>query len=172
MGWASTYMVEVKGIIAESAARFAALFYIGITAGRFLSGFIMNKLGDRKMIQLGTCVLSLGIILLLVPGAAPVITLAGFVVIGSGCAPIYPCIIHSTPDNFGTENSGAIIGIQMASAYVGSTFMPPLYGLIGNHVSFRILPVYLAVFVLVMIMMAEWTFRKTQKIQREMDRTM
>lgn len=166
MGWASTYMVEVKGIMAESAARFAALFYIGITAGRFLSGFLMNRLGDRKMIQLGTCVLSLGIILLLVPGAAPVITLAGFVVIGFGCAPIYPCIIHSTPDNFGTENSGAIIGIQMASAYVGSTFMPPLYGLIGNHFSFRILPVYLAVFVLVMITMAEWTFRKTAERER------
>lgn len=106
MGWASTYMVEVKGIVAESAARFAALFYIGITAGRFLSGFMMNRFGDRRMIQLGTCVLSLGIILLLVPGTVPAVTLAGFVVIGFGCAPIYPCIIHSTPDNFGTENSG------------------------------------------------------------------
>ncbi len=163
MGWASTYMVQVKGIAAESAARFASLFYIGITAGRFLSGFVMNRLGDRNMIRLGTCVLSCGIVLLLIPTANPVVTFTGFIIIGFGCAPIYPCIIHSTPNNFGAENSGAIIGIQMASAYVGSTFMPPLYGLLGNHISFRILPAYLAVFVILMITMSESTFRTTAK---------
>ena len=161
MGWASTYMVEYKGIAAESAARFASLFYIGITVGRFFSGFIMNKLGDRKMIILGTCVLSCGILSLLLPVQNPAVTFVGFVIIGLGCAPIYPCIIHSTPDNFGAENSGAIIGIQMASAYVGSTFMPPLYGLLGNHIGFGILPVYLAVFIILMILMAELTFKKT-----------
>jgi len=161
MGWASTYMVEVKGIAAEPAARFASLFYIGITMGRFLSGFVMNRLGDRNMIRLGTCVLSCGILLLLIPTANPTVTFAGFIIIGFGCAPIYPCIIHSTPDNFGAENSGAIIGIQMASAYVGSTFMPPLYGLLGNHISFRILPAFLAVFVILMITMAESTFKTT-----------
>ena len=163
MSWASTYMVEVKGVAEEPAARFASLVFIGITAGRFLSGFVMNRLGDRKMIQLGTCILAVGIILLLFSGSVLVIALAGFVVIGFGCAPIYPCIIHSTPDNFGAENSGAIIGIQMASAYVGSTFMPPLYGLLGNHFSFKILPMYLAVFAILMITMAEMTFRKTAK---------
>ncbi len=163
MGWASTYMVQVRGIAAESAARFASLFYIGITAGRFLSGFVMNRLGDRNMIRLGTCVLSCGIVLLLIPTANPVVTFTGFIIIGFGCAPIYPCIIHSTPNNFGAENSGAIIGIQMASAYVGSTFMPPLYGLLGNHISFRILPAYLAVFVILMITMSESTFRTTAK---------
>lgn len=161
MGWASTYMVEVKGVGPESAARFASLFYIGITAGRFLSGFVTNRLGDRNMIRLGTCVLSCGILLLLLPTAEPAVTFAGFIVIGFGCAPIYPCIIHSTPDNFGAENSGAIIGIQMASAYAGSTFMPPLYGFLGNHVSFRILPAYLAAFVILMIVMAEATFKTT-----------
>lgn len=161
MGWASTYMVEYKGIAAEAAARFASLFFIGITVGRFLSGFIMNKLGDRKMIIIGTCILSCGIISLLIPVQNPVLTFVGFVVIGLGCAPIYPCIIHSTPDNFGAENSGAIIGIQMASAYVGSTFMPPLYGLLGNHIGFSILPVYLTAFVILMIVMSELTFRKT-----------
>lgn len=161
MGWASTYMVEYKGIAAESAARFASLFYIGITVGRFFSGFIMNKLGDRKMIILGTGVLSCGILSLLLPVQNPAVTFVGFVIIGLGCAPIYPCIIHSTPDNFGAENSGAIIGIQMASAYVGSTFMPPLYGLLGNHIGFGILPVYLAVFIILMIIMAEVTFKKT-----------
>lgn len=163
MYWASTYMVEVRGVSAESAARFASLFYIGITAGRFLSGFIMNRLGDRKMIVLGTCVLSCGILSLLIPTEEPTVTLIGFVVIGFGCAPIYPCIIHSTPYNFGAENSGAIIGIQMASAYVGSTFMPPLFGLLGNLTSFSVLPFYLAAFIVLMICMTELTFRTTAK---------
>ncbi len=127
MHWASTYFAEVKGIPAERAASFAALFYIGITAGRFLSGFITDRLGDRKMIILGTCVLSLGILMLFIPVSSYIAAFIAFLVIGFGCAPIYPCIIHSTPYNFGAENSGAIIGIQMASAYVGSTFIPPLF---------------------------------------------
>ena len=163
MYWASTYLVEVKGITTNQAARFASLFYIGITIGRFLSGFIMNKLGDRKMIILGTCILSCGIIALLIPTQSSIVSLAGFIIIGFGCAPIYPCIIHSTPNNFGAENSGAIIGIQMASAYVGSTFIPPLFGLLGNLISFKILPVYLSIFIMIMISMIEVTFRITTK---------
>lgn len=163
MYWASTYLVEVKGITASQAARFASLFYIGITAGRFLSGFITDKLGDRKMIILGTCILSCGIIALLLPTSCEVVSLAGFIIIGFGCAPIYPCIIHATPNNFGAENSGAIIGIQMASAYVGSTFIPPLFGLLGNTISFKILPVYLLIFIIIMISMIESTFRITKK---------
>lgn len=161
MNWASTYMVEVKGIATEQAARFASLFFIGLTVGRFIGGFIMNKLGDRKMIILGTCILSCGILSLVIPVQNLTVSLAGFVIIGLGCAPIYPCIIHSTPSNFGAENSGAIIGIQMASAYVGSTFIPPLFGLLGNSISFQILPAYLAIFIIVMIIMTELTFRKT-----------
>lgn len=163
MYWASTYFVEIRGITAEQAARFASLFYIGITAGRFLGGFIMDKLGDRKMIILGACILSVGIISLLIPVNSPIFSLVGFVVIGFGCAPIYPCIIHSTPSNFGAENSGAIIGIQMASAYVGSTFIPPLFGLLGNLISFKILPIYLSIFIILMIVMIELTFRTTAK---------
>jgi MFS family permease len=93
----------------------------------------------------------------------PIVSLAGFVIIGFGCAPIYPCIIHSTPDNFGAENSGAIIGIQMASAYVGSTFIPPLFGLLGTLINFTILPVFLSVFIIIMISMTELTFRITSK---------
>ena len=164
MYWASTYLVEVKGITADRAAQFASLFYIGLTVGRFLSGFIMNKLGDRKMIILGACFLSCGIIFLLVPTVNPIVSLVGFIIIGFGCAPIYPCIIHSTPNNFGAENSGAIIGIQMASAYVGSTFIPPLFGLLGNLTSFAILPMYLSAFIIIMIIMTELTFRITTKI--------
>ena len=163
MQWASTYFVEVKGIAADRAAGFAALFYIGITAGRFISGIITDRLGDRKMILLGTGILVCGIFILCLPVKSYTVAFAAFLVIGLGCAPIYPCIIHSTPYNFGAENSGAIIGIQMASAYVGSTFIPPLFGLLGNAVSFSILPVYLLGFVVLMITMVETTFRITRK---------
>ena len=163
MYWASTYLVEVKGITVDRAAQFASLFYIGLTIGRFLGGFIMNKLGDRRMILLGTCILSCGVISLMLPTGNQLVSLIGFIIIGFGCAPVYPCIIHSTPDNFGAEYSGAIIGIQMASAYVGSTFMPPLFGLLGSLISFRILPVYLAVFIILMITMTELTFKITAK---------
>ena len=163
MYWASTYFTEVKGISGDRAASFAALFYIGITLGRFASGFITERLGDRRMILLGTGLLACGIMILLIPVRSYMTAFAAFLVIGFGCAPIYPCIIHSTPANFGAENSGAIIGIQMASAYVGSTFIPPLFGLFGNAVGFSVMPVYLLAFFALMIIMTEATFRITGK---------
>ena len=162
MSWASTYVAEVKGVPVEQAAQFASLFFIGLTASRFLCGFLSDKLGDRNMIVAGACIVLTGIVLLAVP--APIaLSVAAFVVIGFGCGPVYPSIIHSTPNNFGAENSGAIIGIQMASAYVGSTFIPPLFGLLGRRIGFFILPFYLAAFVLLMITMTEITFRTTRK---------
>lgn len=164
MYWASTYLVKVKGITTDEAAKFASLFFIGLTIGRFMSGFIMNKLGDRKMIILGTGFLIGGVVFLLIPITNPMVALIGLIIIGLGCAPIYPCIIHSTPNNFGAENSGAIIGIQMASAYVGSTFIPPLFGFLGNRVSFAILPIYLLIFISIMISMIELTFKTTTKV--------
>ena len=167
MQWASTYFVKVKHLPAERAATLAALFYIGITAGRFLSGFLTEKLGDRGMIRLGAGVLACGIAALLLPVESYYLAFAAFLVIGLGCAPIYPCIIHSTPANFGAENSGAIIGIQMASAYVGSTFVPPLFGLLGKALGFSILPVYLAVFAALMLVMTELTFRTTGAARKE-----
>ena len=163
MYWASTYFTEVKGISGDRAASFAALFYIGITLGRFASGFITERLGDRRMILLGTGILACGIMILLIPVRSYMTAFAAFLVIGFGCAPIYPCIIHSTPANFGAENSGAIIGIQMASAYVGSTFIPPLFGLFGNAVGCSVMPVYLLAFFALMIIMTEATFRITGK---------
>ena len=92
-----------------------------------------------------------------------IFSVVGLIVIGLGYAPIYPCIIHATPNNFGAENSGAIVGIQMASAYVGSTFMPPLYGLLGRVIGFQIMPIYLIIFITLMIFMIEKTFRITKK---------
>lgn len=167
MSWASTYFVEVKGIETEQAARFASLFYIGLTAGRFIGGFFTDKFGDRKMILLGTGILISGIVMLFVFTEYSFVSLVGFVIIGLGCAPIYPCIIHATPDNFGAKNSGAVIGIQMASAYVGSTFIPPLFGILGNRIGFNILPVFLSVFIALMICMIELTFRITKNTVRD-----
>ena len=163
MQWASTYFVEVKHITEEQAAQFGSLFYIGITVGRFLSGFVSGKIGDRRMIVIGAAVLTLGIIFLFIPTDVTELSLAGFVIIGFGCAPIYPSIIHSTPANFGAENSGAIIGIQMASAYVGSTFVPPLFGLLGRVLGFSILPAYLLIFVALMLLMTQLTFRVAKR---------
>lgn len=163
MNWASTYFSTVKNMPAEQAARLASLFYIGITVGRFLCGFITDKLGDKKMIELGTGVLLCGVVLLFIPTDYIIVSQIGFIIIGLGCAPVYPCIIHSTPSNFGEENSGAIIGIQMASAYVGSTFIPPLFGLLGGILGYKIMPIYILAFFVLMIVMVEMTFKITSK---------
>lgn len=163
MGWAATYFAEVKGIDGETAAAYASLFFIGITVGRFLGGFLMDKLGDRRMILLGTAISAVGVIMLMLPSGITIVPIIGFVVIGLGYAPIYPCIIHATPDNFGAENSGAVIGIQMASAYIGSTFMPPLYGLLGRFFGYGIMPLYLLLFMALMLFMIDRTFRITRK---------
>ena len=163
--WASTYFVQVKGLSSEEAANYASLFFIGITSGRFVSGFVTDKLGDQKMILIGTSILLTGIIVLFLPIESYIAAIVAFVIMGFGCGPIYPCIIHSTPYNFGKENSGAIIGIQMAFAYLGTTFMPPLFGVIGNAVGFSILPIFVSVLCLLMITMIEITFRVTKKNQ-------
>ena len=144
--WASSYLVQHRGIDAETAAMFASLFYLGITFGRFLCGFVADKLGDNRLIHIGTLTAIAGAALILLPLPIDLPALGGLIIIGLGCAPIYPSIIHSTPANFGAENSQAIIGVQMASAYLGSTFMPPLFGLLATHVSIGLYPVYLLLF--------------------------
>lgn len=161
--WACTYLVKCKEMDEIKASALGSIFFIGITAGRFIAGFISNKLGDRKMINLGTVGIFIGVIMLLIPTHSIYFSFAGFLMIGFGCAPIYPSIIHSTPNNFGAENSGAIIGIQMASAYLGSTFMPPLMGLLGDILGFEILPIYILGFVVLMTVMINKTFLITAK---------
>lgn len=163
MAWSCTYLVEGKGIDEETAAALASMFFIGMTAGRFLAGFITNKLGDQKMIWLGTAVLVIGIFLMLIPAKSYYLSLVGLVLVGLGCAPIYPSIIHSTPDNFGAENSGAIIGIQMASAYTGSTFISPLFGIVAKFVGFEFFPIYMLIFFALMAIMVKVTFKLTAK---------
>ena len=151
--WASSYLADIRGFSPEVAARFAALFYMGITLGRFLSGFVADRLGDKALIRLGLAIITVGIVCLALP--INKISLAGLVIIGFGCAPIYPAIIHATPKNFGEENSQKIVGIQMASAYTGSAVMPPLFGLICEFLPMSIYPFYLAVFALLMVVMSE-----------------
>ena len=158
--WASSYLVGHRGVDPETAARFAALFYLGITGGRVLNGFIADKFGDRTMIRTGILVIIAGVILVVLPISATLPSLVGLVVIGLGCAPIYPCIIHSTPVNFGKENSQSLVGIQMASAYTGSTLMPPLFGLIAQYINIGLYPLYLGVFALFMLIMTESLNRK------------
>jgi fucose permease len=153
--WASTYLVRHRGIEAEVAAGYAALFFIGLTVGRFLSGIISDKVGDRNMIRLGIVVILIGIVAVWLPVSADWPSLYGLVVIGFGCAPIYPAIIHSTPENFGKENSPSIIGVQMASAYMGTTLMPPLFGFLANRINFGIMPAFLLVFAVLMLFMTE-----------------
>ena len=158
--WSGSYLTLQKGIPAETAASYAGMFYLGITIGRALSGFITMKLNDVQMIRMGQCIIALGIIVVFLPGAA-VVSLVGLVLIGLGCAPVYPCIIHSTPAHFGEDKSQAVIGIQMASAYVGSCLMPPVFGLIANNISVALFPVYLVVILMIMIVMHELLVRKT-----------
>ena len=158
--WASSYMVLHKGVAEEVAASYASMFYIGITVGRFVSGFITAKLNDKQMIRLGMSILSIGVIVLFLP-LSEYIALAGFILIGIGCAPIYPCIIHSTPDIFGADKSQAIVGVQMASAYVGSLLMPSVFGILANHITVALLPMYLCVILVLMVVMYERLVKKS-----------
>lgn len=162
MLWASSYLEGVRGVEKEEAAAWGSLFFIGITAGRFLSGFITDKLGDNKMIRMGTGVALFGVFCITLP--FKITSVIGLIIIGLGCAPVYPCIIHSTPKNFGAENSQGIIGIQMASAYVGSTFMPPIFGLIANHISLKLMPLYLAFFLIMLLFMIAITEKKCKAL--------
>ena len=139
-------------------AFFSFFRLLGITIGRFLAGFITDKLGDNRSIRIGTVIALFGVICTAIP--IEIVTMMGFIIIGLGCAPVYPCIIHSTPTNFGAENSQGIIGIQMASAYVGSTFMPPFFGLIANYVDLKLMPLYLAFFLILLFIM----IAKTEKV--------
>lgn len=152
--WGSSYLVMEKGISAQVAAKWISLFYFGITFGRFLNGFAAMKLSNKNLVRIGQGVAALGVIVLLLPFGN--LTLwAGFILIGMGCAPIYPCLLHETPENFGKDLSQAIMGMQMACAYVGSTFMPPLFGLIAEYIDIKLYPIYLMIFILVMIVMVE-----------------
>lgn len=157
--WAASYLTLHKGVSTETAASFASMFYIGITVGRVFSGFITFKLNDSQMIRLGQVIILSGLILMLLPFGAGA-SLAGFILIGLGCAPIYPSFIHLTPTLFGAERSQSIIGVQMAAAYTGTTLMAPLFGLIAGHISAGLLPIYLLVLLTLQVLMHERMLRR------------
>lgn len=160
--WASSYLVLHRGLSAETAAGFASLFFIGITAGRALSGFLTMKLNDTQMIRLGQVFILSGIVFLFLPFGS-VCSLTGLILVGLGCAPVYPSIIHSTPEHFGADKSQAMIGVQMASAYVGICLMPPVFGFIANHISVSLFPVYLLAILVLMAVMHEKMLAKIAK---------
>ena len=158
--WASSYLHLHRGVPAETAAGYAGLFFIGITAGRALSGFLTMKFSDPQMIRLGQGLIALGAATLLLP-LHTCAALAGLVLVGLGCAPIYPCVIHSTPDHFGADKSQAVIGVQMASAYLGTCLMPPLFGLICDYISPALFPVYLLAILALMTLAHETLLKRT-----------
>ena len=152
--WASSYLALYKGVPTETAAFFGSMFYIGITVGRGINGFLTIKFTDTQLIRLGEVIIGLGVAAMVLP-MGETVSILGLILIGLGCAPIYPCIIHSTPEHFGPDQSQAMIGIQMASAYVGTLLMPALFGLIANHITVALLPVYLLVILALMGFMHE-----------------
>ena len=158
--WASSFLNLSKGISAEQAASFGAMFFIGITVGRAINGFLAMRMHDESMIRMGQVLILFGIVTVMLP-AGDAVALAGLILIGLGCAPIYPCIIHSTPTHFGKEKSQAIIGVQMAAAYIGTMLMPPLFGILANHLSISLLPIYLLVLLAIMAFMHERFIQKT-----------
>ena len=156
--WASSYLNMYKGVNAESAARFASMFFIGITVGRGLNAFIAMHLNDKTMVRIGLIIIAIGIICMFIPGPA-LLSLVGLILIGLGCAPIYPSLIHATPTSFGADKSQAVIGIQMAFAYIGVLALPPLFGVIADLTSIAYLPIYITILFLVML----FSFERLQK---------
>ncbi|MGH4037075.1 MAG: MFS transporter [Sphaerochaeta sp.] len=150
--WASSYLVLNEGLSPDKAARFAGLFFLGVTVGRAISGFITIKLSDNQMIKLGLGIISIGIIMILLPLNSDAAYI-GLIIVGLGCAPIYPCIIHSTPANFGSDKSQAIIGVQMASAYIGSCLMPSFFGFLSKYVTISFFPIYLTILLVIIAVM-------------------
>lgn len=157
--WAGSYLALYRGMAAEAAASFAGLFYMGIALGRALNGFFTLKFSDTQLTRAGFCIILLGIAAVLLP-LGNTAALIGLGLIGLGCAPIYPSIIHATPERFGAERSQAVIGVLMASAYLGNCLMPPLFGLIANHISISLLPFYLLLILALMASMHELALKR------------
>ena len=163
--WAGSFMVLALGMEEKLAASYVALFYFGITFGRFLSGFFTMKWKDEQMVLGGSAIVFFGIFLLFTPWSKAMV-LPALILIGLGCAPVYPSVIHSTPYNFGVEHSSALIGAQMASAYVGTLIMPPLFGLLGRSFSMKLFPYYSMFLLLLMIFAYRRMLQETKKAKQ------
>jgi len=152
--WGSSFLVQMKDLSPATAARWISLYYAGITVGRLITGFITMKVSSKWLIRAGQIFIFIGTVLLLLPFSAG-FSLAGLILIGFGCAPIYPCMLHETPHRFGEAQSQKIMGVQMAVAYTGSTFLPPLLGFIASITSIIILPVFLIVYIIAIFISSE-----------------
>ena len=152
--WGSSYLVMHDGMQEELAASLASLYLIGLTLGRGLNGFLTYKISDENLIRLGQGIIAAGIVIMLLPLGA-LASFIGLMLTGLGSAPVYPCIIHSTPAHFGEESSQALIGVQMASAYVGICVLPPVFGIMARYITASLLPWYMAAILMVMVLMCE-----------------
>jgi len=159
--WGGSFLFKIKGLDAASTATWVSLFYASITVGRFITGFMTYRLSNNDLLRWGGLIVLAGVILLLIPAPLP-ITLIGFLLVGFGCAPIYPCMLHETPVRFGAENAQAIMGFQMAVAYIGSSILPPLFGFIASATTLALLPVFLAGYITVLLLSSE----KLRKVAR------
>lgn len=160
--WSASFLVFARGVAGDTAARWVSLNYLGITAGRFLSGFLTMRLNQRRMIRLGQGVMALGIATLFF-ARTPFFLAAGLFLTGLGCAPIFPSLLHETPLNFGAAHSQQIMGVQMACAYVGTTLTPPLVGLVVSAVSYDLMPLFLLLFCLSSVVLVEILNRQVDK---------
>ena len=159
--WTPSYFAGTRpGLSDETVAAFGSLIFGGLMLGRLISGFISNRLGDRLLIRLGIAVELLGILLVFLPAKSTAVPAVGFVVIGTGMGPVYPSIQHMVPTNFPARYSAAVIGLQMASAYIGSTFMPMVFGHLQQEVGIRVMPAYLLLFALMNIGLLELAYRR------------
>ncbi len=152
--WGSSYLVQVRNIEISTAARWVALYYGGITFGRFISGFVSFKLSNRQMIRFGILISMTGAVLMLLHLSA-FVTMAAFILIGLGFAPIFPSMIHETPVRFGKNNASVIIGYQMAAAYTGGTILPPIFGVVGRNISMTLFPPYILLCILLILISTE-----------------
>ncbi len=161
MLWTSSFLTEHRHLDPSLAASLASLFYIGMMGGRFINGFLAERFSDRTLIRLGVGILTVGIAVLFLPYLPT--TAAGLLIIGLGCAPVYPCIIHSTPLLFGNDRSQSIIGIEMAAAYSGSCLMPPIFGVVAEYVNMGLFPVFLLGFTALLLLLIERLHRVCEK---------
>jgi fucose permease len=152
--WGSTFLINVKGVDVATAASWVSLFYGSITLGRFISGFVTMRMSSKDLIRSGEIAILIGTIFLLLP-LPELFSILGFVFIGLGCAPIFPSMLHETPARFGDENSQNIMGFQMAVAYIGASLLPPLFGLVASATTFTLLPVFLLVYIVLMLFNSE-----------------
>jgi len=160
--WGGSYLFKVKGMSAAASASWVSFFFMSLTAGRFLTGFLTLKFSNNKLILGGSLAILTGVVLMLLPLPLP-LTLAGYIFIGLGCAPVFPSMLHETPVRFGRGNAQAIMGFQMAVAYIGSTFLPPIFGFIAEALSMHLFPLFLLVYVFILLAAFFRLFTQTKK---------